>query len=241
MVLSLHREAVSLRLNKVVHRTWGMYPDKTCFFGKNLVCRILKPLRRIILRKICRNQRFRHVICSSIVCIGCWSLAAIGGLVMIYPNKFRNLELLDLFLQWVCYISVFLSLIFLLQCLYHSFNRKTFTKTPTQLLGAVELTRLRIDKEPPCTWKSKQYDELARQMMLPLSDEPYRTEAWFRPLWDYRLRAEPRLYPAQSLRPRRDLAHSPCFRPPKRSILKPMAATIFRNARRESKDIVGLS
>ena len=91
---------------------------------------------------------------------------------MIYPNKFRNMELLDRFLQSACYAAVAVSLFFLLWCVYHSFEHERFSKTPTELLASVELIKLNIDTQQTPVTMDNRNDPLARWNSLPLSDEP---------------------------------------------------------------------
>jgi hypothetical protein len=118
---------------------------------------------------------------------------------MISPNKFQNLRKLDRYLQWACYAALSLSMLFLFLCVFESFSHDTFSKTPKDLIAAIQLAERKIEEGHPISLKSKSFDELARQSLMPLSAEPYQIGVWCPPLWEYRLRSSPQLYPVQSL------------------------------------------
>jgi hypothetical protein len=118
---------------------------------------------------------------------------------MIYPNKFRGMELMDRYLQGVCCAGLALSLMFLFVSVYHLFAREKFTKTPAALMQSVQLAAIKIKQEHASLGESDRCDEFAQGSIPPLSDEPYQTGIWCPPLWTYRLRSSPHLYPVQTL------------------------------------------
>jgi hypothetical protein len=119
---------------------------------------------------------------------------------MIYPNKFRSIERLDRCLQAGGFAALGMSLLFLFQCVYDTIKHDRFSKTPADLIRIVQLTERNINAVQPSEKPSARADAFTSVISLPLSAEPYETGYFCRPLWEYRLRARPDLYPAQSLR-----------------------------------------
>lgn len=118
---------------------------------------------------------------------------------MIYPNKFKNLKIMDRCLQGACYAAFSLAILFLAGSIYHAIRRDRFSKTPAQLTEASQSAENNIAKQQPLQIKVEDIDAHLRLKQMPLDEEPYRTGVWYPPLWNDHRRASPELYPVQSL------------------------------------------